>query len=125
MPSKNCALPDLGDGVWVPVLNRIIVKRQPLRKETSGGIVLPDKAALPQTWGQVLKISDDMQKDFDNDCPVNINVLDYVIYDPTGAVPIDFESFTRLDKVGSNADLFILEAQDILAVFRPGEKYGV
>jgi len=117
--------PELGDGAWVPLKGHIIVKRQKPRTETAGGIALPSDREIPQTWGQVMKVSAEMEQGFDaDDAPTDVKVLDYVVYHPKNAVPIDVEIMMRDDKAGTNEDLFVVPVGDILAVFKTGEKYG-
>lgn len=94
---------------WVePLGMRILIRKDESRQKTRGGIVLPDKAEIPNITGRVVEIS--VQIDRDEDFP--IKKYDKVLFNPSEAIPVDFEP----DNV-----LFVVPIEDVVAVFRRGE----
>ncbi|QDU00269.1 co-chaperone GroES [Gimesia aquarii] len=94
---------------WVePLGMRILIRKDESRHTTRGGIVLPDKAEIPNITGRVVEIS--VQIERDDDFP--IKKYDKVLFNPSDAIPVDFEP----DNV-----LFVVPIEDVVAVFRRGE----
>ncbi|QDT94507.1 MULTISPECIES: co-chaperone GroES [Gimesia] len=94
---------------WVePLGMRILIRKDESRQTTKGGIVLPDKAEIPNITGRVVEIS--VQIERDDDFPVK--KYDKVLFNPSDAIPVDFEP----DNV-----LFVVPIEDVVAVFRRGD----
>jgi co-chaperonin GroES (HSP10) len=102
----------------------VIIRREKPREETVGGILLPKPEEIPQTWGQILKVNDLMDQGYDTADAPAVAVLDYVIYDPSSAVPLDVEVAIRSDLRGTVEDLYVVPLEDLLAVYKAGESYG-
>ncbi len=88
-----------------PLGQRVLVRKDEARRETRGGIVLPDDAEIPTITGRVVEIS--VQVERDQDLP--IRKYDKVLFHPRNAIPVDLEP----DNV-----LFVVPVEDIVAVFR-------
>lgn len=94
-----------------PIGLRVLVRKDEPKKETKGGIALPDNAEIPTITGRIVTISAAI--DHDEDLP--LRKYDKVLFHPANAIPVDFESDNHL---------FVVPAEDIVAVFRkeaPGE----
>lgn len=92
-----------------PIGMRVLIRRDESRQETRGGIVLPDSTEIPTITGRVVEIS--VQIDRDEDFP--LRKYDKVLFHPKNAIPVDFEADNLL---------FVVPAEDIVAVFRKAEK---
>lgn len=93
--------------IWKPVGRRLLVKQDAPRKETKGGIVLPDNVDIPQLSGIVVKLSEELETGDDSfKCP--IKELDKILYHPKNAVPVDLEN--------TEAGFYIIDADSVLAV---------
>ncbi|MFN9993489.1 MAG: co-chaperone GroES [Phycisphaerales bacterium] len=88
-----------------PVGKRVLIRKDQDKKQTKAGIHLPDKIEIPTITGRVVAIS--AQVDRDEDYP--IKQYDRVLFNPKGAVPVDFEGDNRL---------FVVPVEDIVAIFR-------
>ncbi len=88
-----------------PIGYRILVRKDEPKKETKGGIALPDAAEIPTITGRIVTISAAVFND--EDFP--LRQYDKVLFHPKNAIPVDFESDNQL---------FVVPAEDIVAVFR-------
>jgi chaperonin GroES len=88
-----------------PLGMRILIRKDESRQKTRGGIVLPDDAEIPNITGRVVEIS--VQIDRDEDFP--IVKYDKVLFNPSQAIPVDFESDNLL---------YVVPVEDVVAVFR-------
>jgi chaperonin GroES len=88
-----------------PIGLRVLVRKDEPKKETKGGIALPDTAEIPTITGRIVTISAAI--DHDEDLP--LRKYDKVLFHPGNAIPVDFESDNHL---------FVVPAEDIVAVFR-------
>ncbi len=88
-----------------PIGLRVLVRKDEAKKETKGGIALPDTAEIPTITGRIVTISAAI--DHDEDLP--LRKYDKVLFHPANAIPVDFESDNHL---------FVVPAEDIVAVFR-------
>ena len=88
-----------------PIGLRVLVRKDEPKKETKGGIALPDSAEIPTITGRIVTISAAI--DHDEDLP--LRQYDKVLFHPGNAIPVDFESDNHL---------FVVPADDIVAVFR-------
>ena len=92
-----------------PVGKRVLVRKDEERRQTRGGIVLPDDAKIPVITGRIVAISEQVR----NDPDYPLAQYDKVILDPSHCIPVDFEHDNKL---------FIVPVADIVAVFRRGEE---
>ena len=103
------------DMVVVPLNGRILFRRDEPKKETRGGLVLPDDSKIDMITGRVLAIAPDLEKD--GDCPVS--EYDKVLIHPGHAVPVDLEDIAFRDTGGQ---LFVVPFTDVVAVFKRKDK---
>lgn len=88
-----------------PIGARVLVRKDEPKRETKGGIALPDAAEIPTITGRIVTISAQIE----NDPDVPLRQYDKVLFHPKAAIPVDFES--------DNA-LFVVPVEDVVAVFR-------
>lgn len=91
-----------------PVGLRVLIRKDEEKRTTRGGIHLPDESRIPVITGRIVALS--AQIEHDPDYP--LQQYDKVLVDPRNSIPVDFEPDNRL---------FIIPAEDIVAVFRKGE----
>ncbi len=91
-----------------PLGARVLVRKDEPKRETKGGIALPDQAEIPTITGRIVAIS--AQVEHDPDLP--IRQYDKVLFHPKNAIPVDFESDNQL---------YVVPVEDIVAVFRRSE----
>lgn len=95
-----------------PIGHRVLVRKDEPKRETKGGIALPDAAEIPTITGRIVTISTAIENDED----VPLKQYDKVLFHPKSAIPVDFEADNQL---------FVVPIEDIVAVFRrdtPGEE---
>lgn len=92
-----------------PIGARVLIRKDEDKKKTKAGIHLPDKIEIPTLTGRVVAISAQVARD--EDYP--IKQYDRVLFHPKNAVPVEFEGDNRL---------FVIPVEDVVAVFRAGEK---
>ena len=88
-----------------PIGHRVLVRKDAPKRETRGGIALPDAAEIPTITGRIVTISAAIEHDED----LPLRQYDKVIFHPKNAIPVDFESDNQL---------FVVPVEDIVAVFR-------
>jgi chaperonin GroES len=88
-----------------PIGGRVLVRKDEPKRETKGGIALPDAAEIPTITGRVVTISAQVENDED----VPLRQYDKILFHPKGAIPVDFEPDNQL---------FVVPVEDIVAVFR-------
>ncbi len=88
-----------------PIGLRVLVRKDEAKRETRGGIALPDAAEIPTITGRIVTISAAIEHDED----MPLKQYDKVLFHPGNAIPVDFESDNQL---------FVVPAEDIVAVFR-------
>ncbi|MEK6644819.1 MAG: co-chaperone GroES [Planctomycetota bacterium] len=88
-----------------PLGKRVLIRKDADKKQTKGGIQLPDNIEIPTITGRVVAISVQIQ----NDTDFPIRQYDKVLFNPKNAIPVDFE--------GDN-QLFVVPIEDVVAVFR-------
>ncbi|MCD4830392.1 MAG: co-chaperone GroES family protein [Anaerohalosphaeraceae bacterium] len=88
-----------------PIGKRVLVRKDEDKKETKGGIKLPDNIEIPTITGRIVAVSTEVE----NMPEVPLVQYDKVLFNPKGAVPVDFEGSNRL---------FVVEVENIVAVFR-------
>lgn len=91
-----------------PVGKRVLVRKDEDKKQTKSGLHLPDKIEIPTLTGRVVTLSAEVE----NDINYPIKQYDRVLFNPKGAIPIDFESDNRL---------FVIPVENIVAVLRKAE----
>jgi chaperonin GroES len=94
-----------------PIGHRVLVRKDEPKRETKGGIALPDAAEIPTITGRIVTISTAIENDDD----VPLKQYDKVLFHPKNAIPVDFEADNQL---------FVVPIEDIVAVFRrdaPGD----
>lgn len=91
-----------------PVGLRVLVRKDDDKKVTKGGIQLPDSMEIPTLTGRIVTISAMIE----NDEEYPIKQYDKVIINPSNAIPVEFESDNKL---------YIVPAEDVIAVIRKGE----
>ncbi|MEQ8789587.1 MAG: co-chaperone GroES [Pirellulaceae bacterium] len=88
-----------------PIGARVVVRKDEPKRETKGGIALPDAAEIPTITGRIVTISTQVENDED----VPLRQYDKVLFHPKNAIPVDFEVDNQL---------FVVPVEDIVAVFR-------
>jgi len=88
-----------------PIGLRVLVRKDEPKRETKGGIALPDDAEIPTITGRIVTISAAVEHD--DELP--LKQYDKVIFHPKNAIPVDLESDNQL---------FVVPIDDIVAVFR-------
>ena len=88
-----------------PIGARVVVRKDEPKRETKGGIALPDAAEIPTITGRIVTISTLIENDED----VPLRQYDKVLFHPKNAIPVDFEADNQL---------FVVPVEDIVAVFR-------
>ncbi len=104
-PSTTTKLPELE--IVEPIGKRVLIRKDQDRKQTKSGIHLPDKIEIPTITGRVVAVSAEV--DHDDNYP--IQQYDKVLFNPKGAIPVDFEGDNRL---------FVVPVENVVAVFRKG-----
>jgi chaperonin GroES len=88
-----------------PIGKRILIRKDEDKKETKGGIKLPDNIEIPTITGRIVAISAEVESTPE----IPLRQYDKVLFNPKGAIPVDFEGDNRL---------FVVEVDRIVAVFR-------
>lgn len=88
-----------------PVGKRVLIRKDEDKKETKGGIKLPDNIEIPTITGRIVAVSAEVE----NMPEMPLKKYDKVLFNPKGAIPVDFEGDNRL---------FVVEIENIVAVFR-------
>lgn len=88
-----------------PIGKRVLIRKDEDKKETKGGIKLPDTIEIPTITGRVVAVSAEIEHTPD----IPLQKYDKVLFNPKGAIPVDFEGDNRL---------FVVEIQNVVAVFR-------
>jgi len=88
-----------------PIGPRVLIRKDEDKKQTKSGIHLPDKIEIPTITGRIVTVSQHVEND--DDYP--IRQYDRVLFNPKGAIPVDFEGDNRL---------FVVPVENVVAVFR-------
>ena len=78
-----------------PIGARVVVRKDDPKRETKGGIALPDDSEIPTITGRIVAIS--AQIEHDEDLP--LRQYDKILFHPKGAIPVDFEPDNQLGVV--------------------------
>lgn len=84
---------------------RLLIRKDNDRKESSGGIILPDPVRVPVITGRVVSTSVEMEDAWD----FPVKQYDRVLFDPYNAIPVDLEHGNVL---------YVVPTEDVVAVFR-------
>lgn len=104
MKEKNNVKPELLETVE-PIGKRVLVRKDEDKKQTKGGIRLPDNIEIPTITGRIVAVSAEIE----NASEIPLLKYDKVLFNPKGAIPVDFEGDNRL---------FVVEVENVVAVFR-------
>lgn len=104
-PSKPRAEYDIIE----PIGKRVVIRKDENKRETRGGIVLPDTHEIPVITGRVIAVS----KQVENDEDLTIRQYDKVLFDPREAIPVELEHDNKL---------FVVSLDRVLAVFRRSDQ---
>lgn len=88
-----------------PIGHRVLIRKDEDKKETKGGIRLPDNIEIPTITGRIIAVSAEVA----NEPDLPLRKYDKVLFNPKGAIPVDFEGDNRL---------FVVEVENVVAVFR-------
>lgn len=91
-----------------PIGYRVLVRKDEPKRETKGGIALPDAAEIPTITGRIVSISTQVENDDD----VPLRQYDRILFHPKNAIPVDFEADNQL---------YVVPVEDVVAVFRRGK----
>lgn len=88
-----------------PIGKRVVIRKDEDKKETKGGIQLPDNIEIPTITGRIVSVSAEVEITAD----LPLRQYDKVLFNPKGAIPVDFEGDNRL---------FVVDIENVVAVFR-------
>jgi len=88
-----------------PIGARVLVRKDDPKRQTKGGIAMPDQAEIPTITGRIVTISAQVE----NDPDMPLRQYDKILFHPKNAIPVDFEPDNQL---------FVVPAEDVVAVFR-------
>jgi len=88
-----------------PIGKRLLIRKDEDKKQTRGGIRLPDNIEIPTITGRIVTVSAEVE----NSSDIPLQQYDKVLFNPKGAIPVDFEGDNRL---------FVVDVENIVAVFR-------
>jgi len=95
-----------------PIGKRVVIRKDDNKRQTKGGIVLPDTHEIPVITGRVIAVS----KAIENDENETIRQYDKVLFDPREAIPVELEHDNRL---------FVVAIERVLAIFRRSDGKSV
>lgn len=88
-----------------PIGKRVLIRKDEDKKQTKGGIQLPDNIEIPTITGRVVAVSAEVET-----LPeIPLAKYDKILFNPKGAIPVDFEGGNRL---------FVVDIENVVAVFR-------
>ena len=88
-----------------PIGKRVLIRKDEDKRQTKGGIQLPDNIEIPTITGRIVAISVEIE----NTPDIPLRKYDKVLFNPKGAIPVDFEGDNRL---------YVVEVENVVAVFR-------
>lgn len=88
-----------------PIGKRVLIRKDADKKQTKGGIQLPDNIEIPTITGRIVEISAEVESSPD----LPLRKYDKVLFNPKSAIPVDFEGDNRL---------FVVDVENVVAVFR-------
>ena len=102
---KNSSIPNDPFETIEPIGKRVLIRKDEDKKQTKGGIQLPDNIEIPTITGRIVSVSAEIE--MSSEFP--LRQYDKVLFNPKGAIPVDFEGDNRL---------FVVEVENVVAVFR-------
>ena len=84
-----------------PIGLRVLVRKDEPKRQTRGGIALPDAAEIPTITGRIVTISTAVE----NDADVPLRQYDKILFHPKNAIPVDLEHDNQL---------FVVPVEDVL-----------
>ena len=96
---------DTGIETIEPVGKRVLIRKDEDKRATKGGIQLPDNIEIPTITGRIVSVSAEVEQSSD----IPLRQYDKVLFNPKGAIPVDFEGNNRL---------FVVDVENVVAVFR-------
>ena len=96
---------DTGIETIEPVGKRFLIRKDEDKRATKGGIQLPDNIEIPTITGRIVSVSAEVEQSSD----IPLRQYDKVLFNPKGAIPVDFEGNNRL---------FVVDVENVVAVFR-------
>jgi chaperonin GroES len=75
-----------------PIGKRVLIRKDEDKKQTKGGIQLPDNIEIPTITGRIVSISAEVE----NTPDIPLRQYDKVLFNPKNAIPVDFEGDNRL-----------------------------
>ena len=88
-----------------PIGKRVLIRKDEDKKQTKGGIQLPDNIEIPTITGRIVSVSAEVE--MSSELP--LRQYDKVLFNPKGAIPVDFEGDNRL---------YVVDLENVVAVFR-------
>ena len=88
-----------------PIGKRVLIRKDEDKKQTKGGIQLPDNIEIPTITGRIVSVSAEVEISAE----LPLKQYDKVLFNPKGAIPVDFEGDNRL---------FVVDVENVVAVFR-------
>ncbi|MCD6392386.1 MAG: co-chaperone GroES [Planctomycetes bacterium] len=104
MPKKDESKTDAFETVE-PIGKRVLIRKDADKKQTKGGIQLPDNIEIPTITGRIVSVSAEVETSEE----LPLRQYDKVLFNPKGAIPVDFEG---------NNKLFVVDVENVVAVFR-------
>ncbi|MFQ6047747.1 MAG: co-chaperone GroES [Phycisphaerae bacterium] len=105
MANKGSQRRTVGLETVEPIGKRVLIRKDQDKKQTKGGIQLPDNIEIPTITGRIVAVSAQISNDDD----IPLRQYDRVLFNPKHAIPVDFEGDNRL---------FVVPVEDVVAVFR-------
>jgi len=102
---ENKSVPSDPFEIVEPVGKRVLIRKDEDKKETKGGIRLPDNIEIPTITGRIVAVSAEIE----SDPMLPLKKYDKVLFNPKNAIPVDFEGDNRL---------FVIDIENVVAVFR-------
>lgn len=90
-----------------PIGKRVLIRKDEDKKMTKGGIRLPDNIEIPTITGRIVAVSAEIE----NLPDIPLEKYDKILFNPKGAIPVDFDGSNRL---------FVVDVENVVAVFRKG-----
>ena len=94
--------------IVIPLCGRVLIRKDDDKKQTRGGILLPDDTKIPVITGRIVEIAADIDI-----LEIPIQKYDKVLIQPGNAIPVEFEDGNKL---------FVMPVEDIVAVFRKDDE---
>ncbi len=104
MPKKDKPKTDAFETVE-PIGKRVLIRKDADKKQTKGGIQLPDNIEIPTITGRIVSVSAEVETSEE----LPLRQYDKVLFNPKGAIPVDFEGDNKL---------FVVDVENVVAVFR-------